>query len=91
MFLLSWFLLTLVSIQIDESDFKLTANSNTNIYFDLSVHSGYYILCDYAGELFFITDRENGFWNIHKWVIFIRLLFLQAIKYVCSFQELLIF
>ncbi|KOM24909.1 hypothetical protein LR48_Vigan17s000500 [Vigna angularis] len=21
------------------------------------------------GELFFITDRENGFWNLHKWVI----------------------
>ncbi|KAF7051592.1 hypothetical protein CFC21_059816 [Triticum aestivum] len=20
------------------------------------------------GELFFITDRQNGFWNIHKWV-----------------------
>ncbi|KAK7333514.1 hypothetical protein VNO80_30288 [Phaseolus coccineus] len=20
------------------------------------------------GELFFITDRENGFWNIHKWI-----------------------
>lgn len=22
----------------------------------------------YAGELFFITDRNNGFWNIYKWV-----------------------
>ncbi|QCE13921.1 S9C family peptidase [Vigna unguiculata] len=21
------------------------------------------------GELFFITDRRNGFWNLHKWVI----------------------
>ncbi|KAI4336946.1 hypothetical protein L6164_015414 [Bauhinia variegata] len=20
------------------------------------------------GELFFITDRENGFWNLHKWI-----------------------
>lgn len=21
-----------------------------------------------AGELFFITDRRNGFWNLYKWV-----------------------
>lgn len=82
MFLLSWFLLMLVSIRIDGGDFKLTTNFNRNIYFDLSVHSGYYILCEYAGELFFITDRENGFWNLHKWVIFIHLLFLQAINYL---------
>ncbi|RDX91233.1 hypothetical protein CR513_26820, partial [Mucuna pruriens] len=20
------------------------------------------------GELFFVTDRENGFWNLHKWI-----------------------
>jgi len=77
----------LVSLHIDESDFKLTANSNRNIYFDLFVHYGYDILCDYAGELFFITDRENGFWNLHRWVIFIHVLFLQAINYVCQFSR----
>ncbi|KAH1197453.1 Dipeptidyl aminopeptidase BIII [Glycine max] len=22
------------------------------------------------GELFFVTDKENGFWNIHKWIEF---------------------
>lgn len=21
-----------------------------------------------AGELYFITDRKSGFWNLHKWV-----------------------
>lgn len=24
----------------------------------------------YAGELFFITDRNKGFWNIYKWVLY---------------------
>lgn len=26
--------------------------------------------CDFTGELFFITDRGSGFWNIYKWVMF---------------------
>lgn len=24
-----------------------------------------------AGELFFMTDRQNGFWNLYKWVSFL--------------------
>jgi len=28
-----------------------------------------YFIFNLTGELFFITDRGNGFWNLHKWVI----------------------
>lgn len=30
-----------------------------------------------AGELYFVTDRNNGFWNLYKWVF-------MSIKYLIS-------
>lgn len=29
-----------------------------------------YLFWECAGELFFITDRQSGFWNLYKWVKF---------------------
>lgn len=35
-----------------------------------------------AGELFFITDRNTGFWNIYKWVNTLNLRVLQILHFV---------
>jgi hypothetical protein len=38
-----------------------------------------------VGELFFVTDRGSGFWNVHKWVI----IFLPIIElFLCTIQQL---
>jgi hypothetical protein len=52
--------------------------------FLFKIHIFYF---NYAGELFFITDRESGFWNLHKWVILFRrsYSFLLAMNYIYSF------
>lgn len=35
-----------------------------------------------AGELFFITDRKSGFWNLHKWVS--SLLIILTLQFLAS-------
>lgn len=43
-----------------------------------------------AGELFFLTDRGSGFWNIYKWVIsFLLILELLHLTFEVSFVLIL--